>query len=45
MYHPLCIVTDIKKLYKIRHVSEKGIDSIVNTLLSRYPEIMTGCNN
>lgn len=45
MYHPLCIVTDTKKIYKIRHVSEKGIDSIVNTLLSRYPEIMTGCNN
>lgn len=42
MTHPLCIVTDMKKLYKIRHISESVSDLISNRLLERYPEIMSG---
>lgn len=45
MYHPICIITDIKKMYKIRHVSESGIKSIFNALSEKHPEIMVGYKN
>ncbi len=45
MFHPLCIVTDHKQLFKIHHVSQPVCEIIINSLQNRFPEIMVGYNN
>ena len=42
LLHPLCIVTDRKKVFKIKHLSQKVSDTVINKILSRYPEILVG---
>lgn len=45
MYHPICIITDARKMYKIRHVSETGVTAIINAIVENHPGIMVGYNN
>lgn len=42
VYHPICIITDTKKMYKIKHVSEKGATAIINAIVEHHPGIMVG---
>lgn len=45
IFHPICIITDAKKMYKIRHVSETGVTSIINAIVENHPGIMVGYNH
>ncbi len=42
LFHPLCIVTDKKKVFKIRNLSKKASDNIINRILTKFPEILVG---
>lgn len=39
---PMCIVTDIRKIYKIPHVPVSCYKKIISMLLNKHPEIMVG---
>lgn len=42
LHHPLCIITDVKRMYMIKHLSEKDASMITNFLVGKHPEIMVG---
>lgn len=39
---PMCIVTDIRKIYKISHVPVSSYKKIISIILNKHPEIMVG---
>ena len=42
LLHPLCIITDRKKIFKIKHISPKVSETVINKIITRYPEILVG---